>query len=73
LACRSASDAQDADFDQVLGVNTSGFGLRAAKRAGLSAAPVMIAAVAFEACSQVAENLKRQSLSPLDLARIIRS
>lgn len=45
---------------------------RAAKQAGLTEVPVIVAARAHDAYDQVAENLKRQGLSPLELARFIR-
>lgn len=47
--------------------------LRAAIRAGLIEVPVTIASRPLDAYAQVAENLKRDGLSPLDLARFIRS
>ena len=47
--------------------------LRAAKRAGLEVVPIVIGSEAHDVYSQVAENLKRQGLSPLDLARFIKS
>ena len=47
--------------------------LRAARRAGLTAVPVTIASAEPDAYAQVAENQKRHGLSPLDLARFIRS
>jgi ParB family transcriptional regulator, chromosome partitioning protein len=47
--------------------------LRAARRAGLVAVPVTIASSKPDAYAQVAENQKRHGLSPLDLARFIRS
>lgn len=47
--------------------------LRAAKRAGLSTIPVVVATTSWDAYSQVAENQKRQGLTPLDLARFIQS
>jgi ParB family chromosome partitioning protein len=46
--------------------------LRAAVRAGLSEVPVVIRDGPADRYAQVAENLKRHSLSPLDLARFIR-
>lgn len=46
--------------------------LRAAIRAGLSEVPVTTASRPLDAYAQVAENLKRDGLSPLDLARFIR-
>lgn len=45
---------------------------RAAMQAGLDEVPVVLATRAHDAYDQVAENLKRHSLSPLDLARFIR-
>jgi ParB/RepB/Spo0J family partition protein len=45
---------------------------RAAKRAGLREVPVTITAQARDAYDQVAEDMKRHALSPLDLARLIR-
>lgn len=47
--------------------------LRAARQAGLLEVPVTIATRAHDAYAQVAENLKRHGLTPLDLARFIRS
>jgi ParB family transcriptional regulator, chromosome partitioning protein len=46
--------------------------LRAAIRAGLQTVPVTLREAAPDPYAQVAENLKRHSLSPLDLARFIR-
>jgi ParB family transcriptional regulator, chromosome partitioning protein len=46
--------------------------LRAAVRAGLHEVPVVIRNAPSDRYAQVAENLKRHSLSPLDLARFIR-
>jgi ParB family transcriptional regulator, chromosome partitioning protein len=46
--------------------------LRAAMRAGLSEVPVVIRDAPADRYAQVAENLKRHTLSPLDLARFIR-
>jgi ParB family chromosome partitioning protein len=46
--------------------------LRAAVRAGLSEVPVVIRDTPPDRYAQVAENLKRHSLSPLDLARYVR-
>jgi ParB family transcriptional regulator, chromosome partitioning protein len=46
--------------------------LRAAVRAGLSEVPVVIRDAPADRYAQVAENLKRHTLSPLDLARFIR-
>jgi ParB family chromosome partitioning protein len=45
---------------------------RAAIQAGLTAVPVIFAVQARDAYDQVAENLKRQALSPLELAQFIR-
>jgi ParB family transcriptional regulator, chromosome partitioning protein len=45
---------------------------RAAKQAGLREVPVTVTAQARDAYDQVAENMKRHALSPLDLARFIR-
>jgi ParB family chromosome partitioning protein len=45
---------------------------RAAIRAGLQTVPVTLRDAAPDPYAQVAENLKRHSLSPLDLARFIR-
>jgi ParB family chromosome partitioning protein len=47
--------------------------LRAAKRAGLKSVPVVIGSDAHDAYAQVAENQKRHGLTPLDLARFMRS
>src|SRR6185295_14900148 len=47
--------------------------LRAAKKAGLKAVPVVIGSQAHDAYAQVAENQKRHGLTPLDLGRFIRS
>ena len=47
--------------------------LRAAKRAGLREVPVVIGSEAHDAYAQVAENQKRHGLTPLDLARFMRS
>lgn len=46
--------------------------LRASVRAGLHEVPVVIRNAPADRYAQVAENLKRHSLSPLDLARFIR-
>ncbi|GAB4562173.1 MAG: ParB/RepB/Spo0J family partition protein [Rhizobacter sp.] len=46
---------------------------RAARQAGLAQVPVILATRAHGAYDQVAENLKRHGLSPLDLAKFIRS
>jgi ParB family chromosome partitioning protein len=45
---------------------------RAARRAGLTTVPVAVRVQPCEAYDQVAENLKRHGLSPLELARFIR-
>lgn len=45
---------------------------RAAIQAGLTTVPVIFAVEACNAYDQVAENLKRQNLSPLELAQFIR-
>ena len=45
---------------------------RAARQAGLTEVPVIVATRTHDAYDQVAENLKRQGLSPLELARFIR-
>ena len=47
--------------------------LRAAKRAGLESVPVVIGSEAHDVYAQVAENQKRHGLTPLDLARFMRS
>ena len=47
--------------------------LRAAKRAGLEAVPVVMGSEAHDVYAQVAENEKRHGLTPLDLARFMRS
>ena len=47
--------------------------LRAARQAGLQAVPVVIGSQAHDAYAQVAENQKRHGLTPLDLARFMRS
>ena len=47
--------------------------LRAAKRAGLDTVPVVIGSDAHDVYAQVAENQKRHGLTPLDLARFMRS
>ncbi len=47
--------------------------LRAAQRAGLTHVPVVIRDKAADPYTQVAENQKRHGLSPLDLARFIKS
>lgn len=46
---------------------------RAAARAGLSEVPVVVREAVADPYAQVAENQKRHGLSPLDLARFIRS
>ena len=46
--------------------------LRAARLAGLAEVPVTVSGRARDAYDQVAENLKRHALSPLDMARFIR-
>ncbi len=46
---------------------------RAAKRAGLNEVPVVVRDAAADPYAQVAENQKRHGLTPLDLARFIRS
>jgi ParB family transcriptional regulator, chromosome partitioning protein len=45
---------------------------RAARQAGLTEVPVTVATRAHDTYDQVAENLKRHSLTPLELARFIR-
>jgi ParB family chromosome partitioning protein len=45
--------------------------LRAAKRCGIAQVPVAIRSAKHDPYAQVAENLKRRGLSPLDLARFI--
>lgn len=45
---------------------------RAARQAGLTEVPVTVATRAHDAYDQVAENLKRHGLTPLELARFIR-
>ena len=47
--------------------------LRGAKRAGLKVVPVVIGSDAHDVYAQVAENQKRHGLTPLDLARFMRS
>jgi ParB family chromosome partitioning protein len=47
--------------------------LRAAKLANLNAVPVVIGSQAHDVYAQVAENQKRHGLTPLDLARFMRS
>ena len=47
--------------------------LRAAKRAGLDAVSVVIGSEAHDVYAQVAENQKRHGLTPLDLARFMRT
>ncbi len=47
--------------------------LRAAKRAGLDAVPIVIGSEAHDVYAQVAENQKRHGLTPLDLARFMRA
>jgi ParB-like nuclease family protein len=47
--------------------------LRAAKLAGLREVPVVIGTSAHDVYAQVAENQKRHGLSPLDLAKFMRS
>jgi ParB family transcriptional regulator, chromosome partitioning protein len=47
--------------------------LRAAKLAGLKSVPVVIGSAAHDVYAQVAENQKRHGLTPLDLARFMRS
>src|SRR5438309_236863 len=47
--------------------------LRAAKRAALELVPVVIGSEAHDVYAQVAENQKRHGLTPLDLARFMRS
>jgi ParB family chromosome partitioning protein len=47
--------------------------LRVAKRAGLAEVPVVVRDAPADAYAQVAENQKRHGLTPLDLARLIRS
>jgi len=47
--------------------------LRAARKAGLKAVPVVIGSQAHDGYAQVAENQKRHGLTPLDLARFMRS
>jgi ParB family transcriptional regulator, chromosome partitioning protein len=46
---------------------------RAARHAGLTEVPVTVATRAHDAYEQVAENLKRHGLTPLELAHFIRS
>ena len=45
---------------------------RAARRAGLSEVPVVVRDASADPYAQAAENQKRQGLTPLDLARLIR-
>jgi hypothetical protein len=47
--------------------------LRAAKQAGLSEVPIVVGLADHDAFAQVAENQKRHGLTPLDLARFMRS
>lgn len=47
--------------------------LRAAKRCGVTQVPIAIRSAKHDPYAQVAENLKRHGLSPLDLARFIKS
>lgn len=47
--------------------------LRAAKKAGLEVVPVVVGSEAHDPYAQVAENQKRHGLTPLDLARFMRS
>jgi ParB family chromosome partitioning protein len=47
--------------------------LRAAKRAGLDVVPVVVGSEAHDVYAQVAENQKRHGLTPLDLAKFMRS
>jgi ParB family chromosome partitioning protein len=47
--------------------------LRAARRAGLDVVPVVVGSVAHDVYAQVAENQKRHGLTPLDLAKFMRS
>ncbi|HEU5296703.1 MAG TPA: ParB/RepB/Spo0J family partition protein [Burkholderiaceae bacterium] len=47
--------------------------LRAAKRCGIAQVPIAIRSAKHDPYAQVAENLKRHGLSPLDLARFIQS
>ena len=47
--------------------------LRAAGRAGLTHVPVVIRDLPADPYAQVAENQKRHGLTPLDLARFIKS
>ncbi|MEO8924116.1 MAG: ParB/RepB/Spo0J family partition protein [Caldimonas sp.] len=47
--------------------------LRAANQAGLETVPVVIGSKAHDVYAQVAENEKRHGLTPLDLARFMRS
>ena len=47
--------------------------LRAARFAGLSEVPVVVRDAPSNPYAQVAENQKRHGLSPLDMARFIRS
>lgn len=47
--------------------------LRAAKRCGIAQVPIAIRSARHDPYAQVAENLKRHGLSPLDLARFIQS
>jgi len=61
--------AQDGRYRVLFGAKR----LRAAKRAGLLAVPVVIGSEAHDAYAQVAENQKRHGLTPLDLARFMRS
>lgn len=47
--------------------------LRAARRAGLQTVPVVLGSSARDTYAQVAENQKRHGLTPLDLARFVRT
>jgi ParB family chromosome partitioning protein len=47
--------------------------LRAARRCGVAQVPIVVRSAKHDPYAQVAENLKRHGLSPLDLARFIHS
>ena len=65
--CRRSPDAQGR-YRICFGVQR----WRAARLAGLATVPVVVRAQPCETYDQVAENLKRHGLSPLELARFIR-
>ena len=66
VVCRATDDGR---YRVVFGAKR----LRAAKQANLNAVPVVIGSGSHDVYAQVAENQKRHGLTPLDLAKFMRS